>query len=117
MPLHRAAGYPGVTAALHRDAEMRSQRVFWCLPTSSRKTCRAAAPLSLCPPDPRSSPAAAGTCVALPSALPAVPELCAGPDCSWGFVPAQHMGVSASSSWSQPHSRDREEQGGSSCYF
>lgn len=69
------------------------------------------------PQNPRSSSVAAGACAALPGALPAVPEFCASPDCSWGFVPAQHIGVSAPSSRSQPHSRDREERGGSSCYF
>lgn len=43
VPLPRAARCPGVTAALHRDAEMRRLWVFWCLSTSPRQTGRAAA--------------------------------------------------------------------------
>lgn len=59
---------------------------------------------------PSSSPAIAGhpgsllQRRALPGTLPAVPELCAGPGCGGGFVPAQHIGVRAPSSRQQPHS-------------
>lgn len=51
-----AASAPGVRAALCRGAKVRSQWVFWCLPTSSRQTGRAAALLSPgapAPPAPR----------------------------------------------------------------
>lgn len=108
-PLCWAARAPGVTAALCRDAEVRSQWAFWCLPTSSRRTGQAAAPLLLGAPDPQPR-------VWHCPVLPAVPELCAGPDCSWGFVPAQHISVSASSS-GRSRAAHREERGGSGCYF
>lgn len=127
-PLPRAARCPGVTAALHRDDEMRSLWVFWCLSTSSRQTGHAAAPPTLaarplvgaCTPVPGHSPQRPdrrGCSHGTARTLPAVPEPRANPVCSWGFVPAQHIGVSAASSRPQPHSRDGEERGGSSGYF
>lgn len=128
VPLPRAARCPGVTAALHRDAEMRRLWVFWCLSTSPRQTGRAAAPRTPAARSPGrclhvsawhspQCPDRRGCSHGTARTLPAVPEPRASPVCSWGFVPAQHIGVSAASSRPQPHSPDGEEQGGSSRYF
>lgn len=97
VPLRRADGYPGAAAALRRGAEIGSQWVFWRLPVSSRQTCGAAAPPSLGTPHPR-IPAPAprqghrhGPARHAPCGTRALRQ----PRLQLGFVPAQHIGVSA----------------------
>lgn len=114
MPLRRADGYPGAAAALRRGAEIGSQWVFWRLPVSSRQTCGAAAPPSLGTPHPRSSPAAGAPARPCPARSLRYPSSAPAPTAAGLCACSAHR---RKRSRSQRHSRDREEQGGSSCYF